>query len=192
MNWTKKTVYQTLEDRGNSIQVELEGPYPCNWENTWLGEGYYFWDTFIENAHWWGKEVRKNYLAYIICRAECDFNDIDCLDLHGNTEQLKMFKDSYELSKSMGKVNETTTVKMFLAFLKGENKAFKYEAIRVNGIRSKSINSEYSVNLMFEDRKTQYLEIIPAVQICFFDKTSLNLRNYKIIYPENYVTGYLV
>ncbi len=190
---TLKTVYQTLEDRDSDLdKLESNGPYPCCTENTWLGDGYYFWDTFVENAHWWGKEVRKYPNGYIICKAYCDFNDVECLDLQGNMEQLKMFKDSFELSKQMGKVNNQTTVKMFLAFLKGENKAFNYAAIRVNGIKSKNFNSTFSINLFFEKKKEQYFEFIPAVQICFFSKTSLNLRNFKIIYPVEYADGYLV
>ena len=37
-----------------------------------------------------------------------------------------------------------------------------------------------------------YFEFIPAVQICFFSKSSLNLRNYKIFYPAEYTDGYVV
>ncbi len=194
---TLKTVYQTLEDRDTDLdKLESNGPYQCRTENTWLGDGYYFWDTFVENAHWWGKEVRQYQNGYIICKAICDFNDVECLDLQGNMEHLKQFKDSFELSKSVGKVNSNTTVKMFLEFLKGENKTFNFTAIRVNGVKSKNINSTYSLNLFFEKKqeqfKSQYFEFIPAVQICFFSKSSLNLRNYKIFYPAEYTDGYVV
>lgn len=188
----KKIVYQTLEDRGTDLdKIESNGPYICQWENSWLGDGYYFWDTFIENAHWWGKEGRKYAKGYIICQAECDFNDTECLDLHGNTEQLKMFKDMYELLKRKGIVDKSSTVKMILEFLKAESKYFNYSAIRINGVRSKNINSTYNLNLFFEPKKDQYFELVSAIQICFFSKTSLNLRNYKIVFPDEYNTDYL-
>jgi hypothetical protein len=49
-----KEVFQTLENRGtNQTHLEQGGPYICHWENSWLGDGFYFWDTFLENAHWW-------------------------------------------------------------------------------------------------------------------------------------------
>jgi hypothetical protein len=190
----KKKVYQTLEDRQTDLdKIESNGPYACRWENSWLGDGYYFWDTFIENAHWWGTEGRKYRNGYIICQAECDFNDTECLYLHGNMEHLKMFKDTYEFFKNRGFVDKQTTVKMFLEFLKKENESFKkFTAIRVNGMKSKRFDSPYSLNLFFENKKDQYFESIPAVQICFFTKTSLNLKNYKIVYPDEYNSDYVV
>jgi len=189
-----KEVFQTLEDRGaNSKDLEQYGPYPCNWENSWLGDGYYFWDTFMENAHWWGKEIRRYENGYIICKAECDFTTTDCLDLHGDLEQLKLFKEAYELMLVNGVVTKETTVKNFLQKLKGHSVIFnRYKAIRVNGIRSKNYNSIYAINFVFEKDKWQYFEMIPAVQICFFSKHSLNLRNYKVVYPEYYIDGYYV
>lgn len=192
---SKKIVYQTLENRGTHLRsLEANGPYPCHWENSWLGDGYYFWDTFIENAHWWGKEVRRYPTGYIICEATCNFNDEECLDLHGNMEQLKQFKDALVLARQNGVINEYSTVKNFLAKLKGELYSFqKFKAIRINGIKSKSYNSIYSINFLFEENKNQYLEVIPAIQICFFQKDSLNLKNYRIVFPEEYeyIEGYL-
>lgn len=189
-----KEIFQTLENRGTkSIELEQNGPYSCNWDNSWLGDGYYFWDTFIDNAHWWGNEVRKYEKGYIICKAECDFNSIDCLDLHGDLEQLKEFKDAYELMLANGVVTKETTVKNFLAKLKGQTTIFNnFKAIRVNGLRSKNHNSIYAINFLFEKDKWQYFEMVPAVQICFFKKSALNLRNYKIVYPECYIDGYYI
>jgi len=39
----KKIIYQTLEDRGNPDEIERNGPFSCNWNNSWLGTGCYFW-----------------------------------------------------------------------------------------------------------------------------------------------------
>ncbi|MBK9689303.1 MAG: hypothetical protein IPO65_16695 [Saprospiraceae bacterium] len=68
-----KTVYQTLENRGNQDYVENNGPFLCSRNNAWLGNGYYFWDSFIENAHWWGWKVKKFTNGYFICEAFYDF-----------------------------------------------------------------------------------------------------------------------
>ena len=73
-----KILYQTLDDNDNADYVEQNAPFPCDRKNSWLGTGYYFWDTFIENAHWWGEVNYKN--SYIICKAVCDFDtDIEPL-----------------------------------------------------------------------------------------------------------------
>ncbi len=185
----EKTVFQTLENR-DVEKIELDGPFSCSWENTWLGDGYYFWDTFIENAHFWGKTARaKKYKnGYVICEAKCDFNTHECLDLHGDLEKLKDLKDLFDLykSKSVGKSSKEITVKEFLALLKGEfPNEFTFTAIRVNGIKSKSMQSEFTMNIFFEKDKQQYFEFNPAVQICFFNKNSMNLRDYKIVFPNN-------
>ena len=179
-----KTVFQTLDNR-DVANIESDGPFPCYWENTWLGDGFYFWDTFIENAHFWGKKARaKTYKnGYIICEANCDFNTDECLDLHGDLEKLKDLKALFELYKSVGKANKTTTLKEFLALLRGEfPEEFHFTAIRANGILSKKPDSEFTENLFFENGKQQYFEFNPAIQICFLTKESLNLRNYKIIF----------
>jgi hypothetical protein len=190
---TSKIVYQTLEDRNSDLdQLENNGPYPCRWENSWLGDGYYFWDTFISNAHWWGREIRQYPNGYIICKAICDFNDTECFDLVGNTEHMQLFKEAYEFLKRLGIANHGTKVNRIIRFMQKEVKTFNYDAIRVYGIKSKSYNSRFSFTLNFEKKNPAYFDITPAIQICFYKKNSLNLRNYKIVFPDEYISGYLV
>jgi hypothetical protein len=188
----KKILYQTLEDRGNIDAVERDGPFSCKWENTWLGNGYYFWDTFIDNAHWWGNSRLKYNGKYIICQAECDFDDEKCFDLVGSTEHLSVFSDAIEVMKNQNLIKPNTTVARVIEYIKNTLKVFRYDAIRVYGIKSKSENTEFSYNLIFEVRKPQYLDIKPAYQICIYNKNGLNLRNYIVIYPDEYNKDYLV
>ena len=172
-----KTVYQTLEDRGTDDADLIEnGPYICKWPNTWLGDGYYFWDTFIENAHWWGK--RRNFNGgYIICEAICDSQSERLFDLFGDLDHLRAFKSAFQSAKSNGKATKKTTAKVFLEFLRAETE-FDFDAIRVNGMKSKRTTSVSQI--FFEHNKPQHLELTPAVQICFFEKNSLNLRDFRI------------
>lgn len=182
-----KTIYQTLEDRETDLnELEELGPYPCNWENAWLGKGYYFWDSFIENAHWWGEEIRKYPDGYIICQAECDFSDEECFDLVGNTSHLIQLHDAYKLMKSKGLINKKTTVNRVITFFKNNLENFDFTAIRVYGIRSKSYHSRFSFTQVFEKNNVAYLDYKPPIQICFFTKKSMNLRSFRIVYPENY------
>jgi hypothetical protein len=189
-----KTVYQTLEDRGNPDYVENNGPFPCNRNNAWLGNGYYFWDSFIENAHWWGAEGTKYANGYFICKAYYDFDDSNCFNLIDNPDHFKMFNDSKKLMQEKGLFLEnTTTVARIIEYLKNTLKIFNYQAIRVYGINSKSFNSPYSNRTIFDKKhNTKYLDSLPAIQICFFSKSSLNLREYTLIYPPEYSDDYLV
>ncbi|MCU0349270.1 MAG: hypothetical protein MUF43_00345 [Flavobacterium sp.] len=189
-----KTLFQTLEDRGNPDYVEKNAPFSCHWENTWLGDGYYFWDTFIENAHWWGEVRYKN--NYIICKATCDFDSSICFDLVGDTEHMLDFSNSIEFLKSQNLINEETTVSRILSHFKNKVPGFNFQAIRVYGIKSISDYKEeyqkYKHRLIFELSKPQYLDYKPAIQICIFKQGGLNLREIKIEFPDEYNLDYVI
>jgi len=65
-------IYQTLEERGNPDDIESYRPFICRSKTAWLAHDYYFWDSFIENAHWWGTKIDTD--EYVICEAEASFN----------------------------------------------------------------------------------------------------------------------
>lgn len=184
-------IYQTLEDKENPDEVERSGPFKCNWRNSWLGDGYYFWDSFIENAHWWGKSHCNN--SYIICEAIVDFNENNCLDLVGNTKHLKDFGDSIEYMSKKGILTNQTTVSRVIKFMQDNDIIYGYSAIRAYGINSKSKNYHPNYRIIFEPNKTfQYLPYKPEIQICLLNFSNLNFRDYKIVYPDEYIDGYLV
>ena len=105
---------------------------------------------------------------------------------------MRMFSNSYDFLKKEGLANETTTVKRLIHFLKDELNNFKFNSIRAFGLRSKNYNSQFSFTMNFEENRVQYLDLKPAIQICFYSKTALNLRNYTLIYPPEYTDDYLV
>lgn len=178
-----KVLFQTLADKDNPDYVEENAPFLCQKVNAWLGDGYYFWDTFIENAHWWGEKVHSG--NYIICKFHCDFDD-KCFDLVGNTEHLMAFHTIIKEMQRRDKIDvEKTSVRKILEFF-NQKIGFEYEAIRVSGINSKS-GTDYIHRLKFNPDKPQYLDYKPAIQVCIFTKTGLNLRNCKIVYPKEYV-----
>ncbi len=188
-----KVLYQTLKDKGNPDYVESNAPFSCNWGNAWLGEGYYFWDTFIENAHWWGNVRHGN--RYIIYKAECDFGSDVCFDLVGDTDHMLDFDECIKLMKSKKMITTDTTVARVITFLKEKIPAFNYQAIRVYGIKSISDHTEeykkYKHRLIFELKKPQYLDYKPAIQLCLFKRSSLNLRNLTIVFPDEYNADFL-
>lgn len=181
-------LFQTVEDRDNPDEIECQGPFKCI-KNPWLGVGYYFWDTFIELAHWWGKQgYNKNY---VICETFYDNNPDDIFDLVGNTAHLMELKNYVDILKSTYK-KKFISVGFVIEHMK-KFSSFQYKAIRANAINSAS-RDEYlkSQRLKFTQNNISYLELIPPFQICIIDKKYIGEGNYKIVYPETYCNEYAI
>lgn len=178
-----KDLYQTLRNQ-NRKNVLRNAPFICCWENAWLGEGFYFWDTFDQNAHWWGETRLRG--KYLIIKMKCDFDTDTCFDLVGDTEHLQEFESCFELMKKHNLVTEETTVAQIINFIINTG-AFNYQAIRAYGINSvNKLNETHAKRLIFEIGKPQYLDFRPAIQICIYTKTGLNLRDLSIHYPADH------
>jgi hypothetical protein len=193
---TEYILFQTLQDKGNYIECESEGPFPCEWENTWLGQGYYFWYFHIDLAKWWGSS-RYSKKGYVIHKSVCSDLRL-CWDLHTGQHQadfiywLKKMKISELL-------NSETTVAQVIEFIKNECDDFNYEAIRILGVDSISKSSANKFNLprlSFEkpleekdsnkQRFLSYFDVIPPVQVCLFTKDALDRKGFEVFYPESY------
>lgn len=182
-------LYHTVEDRNNPDEIERNAPYLCKAHNAWLGEGYYFWDTLIANAHWWGCS-RYHYPNYVIVEFNCDsINNGKCYDLYGDMELLDKFNKYIDLLKEQSLFSDEDTVAKVINYLKGKTDFLKrYEAIRAYGHHSKTRQK-----FVWFDRNKYYgLEREPAVQLCLFRKKSLNLSAGRIVFPESYCTEYMI
>lgn len=188
-----RRIYQTLENRSNPEQIEREGPFLCRNKTAWLGKGYYFWESFIKNAHWWGEVCNSYSNGYVICEAYYDLDDTWCFNLVDNPDHIQMFQDAIVAMKREGLYkSENTTVARVIYFLKDTIKVFKFHASRINGLNSRSKNSPYSEIALFNRGDYQYLDLLPTIQVCFYSKGALNLRDYRIVYPDEFVDGYAV
>lgn len=191
---TSYLLYQTLENRGNYEQNEKDGPYICSWDNTWLGEGYYYWYHHIKLAHWWG-ESRFKKGGYTIFKSVC--NDLSkCWDLHTGPGQ-DVFLYWLEKMKDKNLLEQKTTVAQVLEFIKNEYPAFPYEGIRILGVDSISkntINNMGFVRMNFEfpeakdsankQRFKAFFDLMPPVQVCLFIKDGMDRTGYELVYPE--------
>lgn len=63
----------------------------------------------------------------------------------------------------------------------------RFEAIRVHGHFSKRTDKIEKILFSSVNDRKQYLDLSPAIQICLFEKTSLNLSEGEIIYPIAYL-----
>lgn len=185
-------LYQTVEDRDNPEHIELNAPFICDRTDAWLGEGYYFWDTLIDNAHWWGKTVYKQK-GHVVLKFICDSINERCFDLHGNLEHLKYFNEIADFLKKEELVNKHTTVEWMIEYLKQKADLDKrYDGIRVYGHYSRSGHKTVKMFFKKDPRSIQYLELTPPVQLCLFRKDSFNLQPGVIVYPSHYVSGTVV
>ena len=182
-------VYQTLEDKDNPDEVENSGPFLCSRKDAWLGEGYYFWESFLNNAHWWGKSTYPN--GYIICKAAYVEDEDKCLDLT-KAEGIQVFNEVIPLMQAEGiYVPEETTVARIIMYLR-QIGHFAWDAAKVAAVNTKQRESEFNTRAIFKSKYPAYIDLCPAIQICFYSKTALQLSGYKIIYPNEYVDGYAV
>jgi len=186
-----KTIYQTLQNRGNYKEVEKDGPFPCLHNRAWLGPGYYFWEKWQSNAHWWGEQIYGE--NYIICEAECTITNDNCYDLVGNTDHLDEFENIYNAMVDNGRYGHDIKVADVIDILRNQMKSFNYEAIKSPSHGARRYNNQYSFNIKFKydsqvkDNMSnkQRLEVRPLIQICIFKKSGLGLRDFHIIYiPE--------
>lgn len=190
-------IYQSLEDRDNYLDCEENGPFPCDWDNTWVGEGYYFWYHHIEPAHWWG-ETRYGENNYVIFESYC--HDVSkCWDLHGNGDHQSNFILWLKRLEEKGKLSHHTTVAHVIEFIKNEFGKFEYEGIRILGVDSLSTTTArrfkmprlpFEIPTEKENKNKQkfkaYFDLIPPVQICLFNWSGLDRQGFDVVYPEDY------
>lgn len=191
------SIYQTLEDRNNCDEIESHGPYLCSQYDSdrnkkkgiqypWLGEGYYFWDTRIEDARWWGNTIYwRKEKGYIVCQTQYDQHSPLLLDLVGN---LSLFDDFVSCAQHLKRVKKVDriTFPAVLAYLKKQD-GFNYKAVRA-WPDPKVDSSNPFINILFPGGKAVFRKI-EKVQICFFDKTLLQ-SPFKVEerrpYPANF------
>lgn len=180
-------IYQTLEDRQNYGEVEKHGPFFCSVKypdgslkkgvkEPWLGDGYYFWDTRICDAHWWGKNVYSSN-GYIICHTTYDQHSPYLYDLVSNVDQFDEFVKCAKLIAGKRKVNRIS-FPVVLHYLKNRVQGFNFKAVRVF-----PHPKTYMKTIVQFPGDKLFLESLEKIQICFFDKTLLT-GTYKIVYKN--------
>lgn len=179
-----RILYQTVEDRSNPDYIEQYGPFKCTNKNSWLGHGYYFWDTFIDIAHWWGElNYRKN--GYIICQSSCDGDLEKVYDLVGKPE---LFKEIEQVAAIIRQRNNTEFVYVpeIFEYLKQKTSFLsRYKAIRVYPLETLP---NHNVRYRFNRKNRAFIDTRPAIQFCILDKDFLN-GEYRIVYPQTYCSG---
>lgn len=177
-------LHQTLQDKGNPDYVENNGPFPVkDSKNSYLGNGYYFWDDHEDLAHWWG-EVHCE-MKYIICESVFTIEDNDFCDLigrRGDMKHLQQMIDDMDLRQlNMGQIVEYLRE---IDRTPGYKGSFPYKAIRAIDLGgSKFPEMIYK----FAGNKKGVITLTPRILVCLFAKDTTILQTFKIIFPEDYI-----
>ncbi len=168
-----KSLYHTIRKERIVTASLRMAPFRCV-NDPWLGEGYYFWDSFIELAKWWG-EVHYGG-NYIITETTATFNDDAVFDLVGNTDHMKFFAQYVDILENDLKCE--ATVAQVIEHLKKHTSFGKtFKAIRADGrlsIKNIPENLPYIKYVRFSLDHPQYLDLLPSIQYCVFEKTDVN------------------
>ncbi len=177
----KKLFHTIRKERLIAASIQ-NAPYLCI-KNPWLGNGYYFWDSFIELAHWWGETHYHG--NYIITEAECPFPENEVYDLINNPEHIKEFANYVEMLEK--KNGEEVTVPQAIEHMKKHTSFSRiYKAVRADGRLSIShyyeYNKPYIRRVRFNLEGNQYIDLLPPWQYCIFyrentPKVTLNYRS---------------
>lgn len=182
-----RTLYQTIRDTGDPDKIEQNGPILCNDKNAWMGDGYYFWDSSFDLAKHWGETHYNN--QYMICSAKSEFRENEIFDLINNYSHIVEFEEAFdELQNIYPNIANRITVAFVIEYIKKVGK-FAYKAIRACGINS---FGSFSRRVFFPLKSCCFIELKPAWQVCVVDKSFLIEDSFKVIYPEEYATDYIV
>ena len=180
-------LYQTLENRENIDKIEANGPYLCNRSDAWLGPGYYYWESFIYWAHHWG-ETCYGLGNYVICETLLDPKAISILNLL-DPENLSYFHEGINAIQRLYP-SRKLTVPVVIKYLK-EHTSFPYVAIKASGLLS-PINIDSNRYIKFNPTMGSVLDLRPQVQICLLEKSVIGDNNFKVIFPQEYASGYAI
>lgn len=166
-----KVLYHTIR-KGLVVAASVKNaPYRCA-TNPWLGEGYYFWDSFIELAHWWGETHCRG--QYAIMAADNPLAAGDVFDLVGDTGHIEAFAQyARTLEAAFG---EEPTVAQVIAHMRKHAPSFSaFKAVRADGRLSVPGKSPYTFRLKFssDPAKRQYLDLLPSIQYCIFERNDI-------------------
>lgn len=183
-----KKLFHTVRDNNDVDYIENNAPFKST-KDTWLGEGYYFWENFIELAHWWGRVHCGG--NYIICSTSCVVKDDIILDLYGNFEQLKDFKEYKDVLQN--EYEKPLNVNFILNHMSKHLKGFKYKVIRAKS-ENCATGDQYllSKRIKFIDKYNAVLNTNPEIQVCIWDKKILTGCNLKVIYPNELREDFII
>ena len=177
----KTALYQAIDVGRKAVP---QTPIRCSTSDARLGYGYYFWDSIIDAAHWWGeKHYRGNY---IICRSFYDAHSDRCFDLKGNLDHIAQLKDCADTLRAEGR-QDFTLAEVLEALRKVCPEfddlywAIRAEFIKVGAPPDKKLDITVSSRSR-EKGRTTVIHCGNRVQLCVTNRAFLLEGEYTEIY----------
>lgn len=136
----------------------------------WLGDGFYFWESSIENAEYWGRtHCCGKYKIYV---GEYDSNDIKCLNLVDNYECICFVAQAFKTFEDVKKRKPKLFCQV-IYFLR-EQQSFRdsYDFARVPADGGMQNGEE----ILFDQRSRSRYFLVRQIQVCFWQKRSEIVR----------------
>lgn len=177
-------IFQTVKDLDNVDRLEQQGPIFCDSNSAWLGHGYYFWDSEIELAHWWGEVHCLNYgYDYLILKSSYDKWSDSLFDLYDNAAHRRDMVTALNIAKE--RTNKRYITVPYLIEILKKSKNFCYRAIRAKFDNSINAGNLIDYRPFANKNSKSKLDLYPAIQICVLDKSFLE-SPVKVVYPNEY------
>lgn len=185
----KTALYQAIDGGRKAVP---KTPIKCSTSDARLGHGYYFWDSIIDAAHWWGGVHYGG--NYIICQSFYDAHSDKLFDLLGNLahrDELKEFSDGLHRMYP-----EDMSLAQILAIMNARNKfnqrfwAIRAEFIKVEAPPDKNLDFIVSPPVR-EKGRTTVMHCGNRVQLCVTNLDFLLEGAYTAIYPEYRDASYM-
>jgi len=174
--------HHTCFKKGGETTVLKEAPFPSKTDKEipFLGEGYYFWDDNLDMAKFWGSRFYKN--DYFVVEGIITTSKDIFLDLVGNRQDMKLFRNLMNDFKSKGFNAENWSIGAFIEFLKQlskyDAKIFPYKIIRAIDHSASLVKH---LTFYFVQGKENFTNLAPRILICLVEKNSVFLRITKIV-----------
>ncbi len=173
----ERPLYQAVREHQ---QVPLKEPIYCDSDEARLGRGYYFWEYYIDAAHWWGEtHYNKSYMIY---ESSYDSHSDKYFDLMGNPAHQDYTKKAYEILKK--RKDEEYTIAEVIEILKRTDPQFDFWAIRACPINKKYVDNK--LDILFTKERQSYISLPDRIQMCVFDLKFLLDSQYTLVYPDKY------
>ncbi len=176
----RTALYQAISNKEETIPKK---PIRCSSEDARLGQGYYFWDTDIQAAHWWGKSRYKG--AYRVCRSHYDAHSEHYFDLVGNMKHIQILSSCHR--KLQQRKKGDYSIAEVLELMKRLIPEFIdiYWAIRARPMTKRYLDPKMDIPFAKGGNNRLFISCATRVQVCVTNLDFLlDGREYKVIESE--------
>lgn len=188
MDLEKIKIYHTVEDTGNADFIEDNAPFKSTSKNCWAGQGYYFWERYIEHAHRWGV-IRYKKGKYVICGSFLSYSSEDCFNLLDldHLDYLSLLRNLLKGQKGVQECSLENIVKY-----SKKNKLFPFTVIRMAEANKDKLSSDDQNLIELKDgQRASFLSLKPRIVLFVENLQDATLEDFKVEFPDKYVSGYL-